>query len=164
VYRLRAHTNLLERAKRQRLELDSEIRTLRKKILDDERYLVHASARSRLQNHLLRTRPSSPPTSFIPRIHARQGPEDEEMDETDNLSHRAVTGKRKRDGIKPSHPYPCQWCLTYNHTDDDCPTPHFPCTVSTCHVPTTHLNFRPGCTAWYPEVAPDLDEELYQQE
>ncbi len=164
VYRLRAHVNLLERAKRQRTELDSEIRTLRKKILDDERYLVHASARSRLQDHLLRTRPSSPPTSFIPRIHAGQGPQDDEMDETDSLSNRAVTGKRKRGGIKPSHPYPCQWCLTYDHTEDDCPTPHFPCTISTCHVPTTHPNFKPGCTAWYPEVPPDLDEELYQQE
>jgi hypothetical protein len=34
-----------------------------------KRYLVHARARSRLQDHLLHTHPSSPPASFVPYIH-----------------------------------------------------------------------------------------------
>jgi hypothetical protein len=66
VHTLRAQINKKQNIKRQHLELDGQEREAEGKMLLVERYLVHARARSRLQDHLLRTRPSSPPSSFVP--------------------------------------------------------------------------------------------------
>ena len=57
VHMLRAQCNKLENIKRQRLELDSQERNAKKKMLDCERYLTHAAVRMCLQTHLLRTCP-----------------------------------------------------------------------------------------------------------
>jgi len=54
------------RIKRQRLELDNKEWEASKKLLDMEHYLANAAVCMRIQPHLLRTRPASPPTSFIP--------------------------------------------------------------------------------------------------
>ena len=101
---LRAQYNKLESIKRQRLDLDGQERSAKKKMLDCERYLTHAAVRTRLQTHLLRTRPTSPPSSFLPRIHAAQGPPEDQWSDVegeDSLELRAIPrdkikGKRKR--------------------------------------------------------------------
>jgi hypothetical protein len=75
------------------LELNGQEREAEGKMLLVERYLVHARARSRLQDHLLHTRPSSPPSSFVPCIHTAQGPPESEWvdeDGCDSLKCREV--------------------------------------------------------------------------
>jgi hypothetical protein len=99
-----------------------------------ERYLVHARARSRLQDHLLRTCPSPPPPSFVLRIYAAQGPPKLEWvdeDGHDSLKCQAVSkrcicflpGQKCKQSRSPT-PFP--YCLkcnedSPNHYEDDCP-------------------------------------------
>src|SRR5947209_9955195 len=93
IHMLRAQINKKQNIKQQCLELDGQEREAEGKMLLVERYLVHARARSRLQEHLLRTRPSSPPSSFVPRIHVVQGPPESEWvdkDGCDSLKCQAV--------------------------------------------------------------------------
>jgi len=78
VHTLCAQHNKLEGIKRQRLDLDSQECSAKKKMLDCERYLTHAAVCTHLQNHHLCTRPTSPPSSFLPRIHAAQGPPEDQ--------------------------------------------------------------------------------------
>ena len=66
VHTLRAQHDELMRIKRQRLELDNKERMANRKLLDMERYLAAAAVRTRLQPHLLRTRPASPPFFLYP--------------------------------------------------------------------------------------------------
>jgi hypothetical protein len=94
VHTLRAQINKKQNIKRQQLELDGQEREAEGKMLLVKQYLVHARARSRLQNHLLHTHPSSPPSSFVPCIHAAQGPPESEWvneDGRDSLKCRAVS-------------------------------------------------------------------------
>jgi hypothetical protein len=65
------------------LELDGQEQEAEGKMLLVKRYLVHARARSRLQDHLLHTCPSSPPASFVPHIHTVQGPSKSEWVDED---------------------------------------------------------------------------------
>jgi len=92
IHTLHAQINKLKGIKRQCIDLDNQERSASKKKLDCERYLTHAAVRTRLQNHLLRTRPTSPPSSFLPCIFAAQGPPEEEWSDVegeDSLEARA---------------------------------------------------------------------------
>ena len=64
--------------KRQRMELDAQGREADGKIVFVEQYLVHGRARSRIQDHLMMTRPPSPPANFVPCIFTAQGPPERE--------------------------------------------------------------------------------------
>ena len=134
VHTYRAQLTTKQNIKRQRLKLDAKEREADGKQLLCERYLTHAHARSRLQNHLLRDRPPSPPSNFIPRIHAAQGPPESEWvseDGRDSLECRAVPKRRicnlpthKRKHSRSPTPFP--YCLkcnkeSPNHYEDDCP-------------------------------------------
>ena len=134
VHTYRAQLTTKQNIKRQRLELDAKEREADGKQLLCERYLTHARARSRLQNHLLRDRPPSPPSNFVPRIHTAQGPPESEWvseDGRDSLECRAVPKRRIRN--LPTHkrkrsrsPTPFPYCLkcneeSPNHYEDDCP-------------------------------------------
>jgi len=152
VHTLRVQYDKVMRIKRQHLELDNKEREVNKKLLDMERYLANAVVCTRIQPHLLRTRPASPPLSFIPHIFAAQGPSDDQ-EETGN--------KRKRPlypyCLKCHNDYPdhvkedcplwvvCRWCYSPLHTHDDCPVPHFNCTGMSCVVPETHPNYGLIC-------------------
>ena len=131
-YRMQLTTK--QNIKRQMLELDAKEHEADGKQLLCERYLTHARARSRLQNHLLRNRPPSPPSNFIPCIHAAQGPPESEWtpgEGRDSLECHAVPKQRIRSlpgqKQKRSHsatPFP--YCLkcnedSPNHYEDDCP-------------------------------------------
>jgi hypothetical protein len=99
-----------------------------------KRYLIHARARSRLQDHLLCTHPSSPPSSFVPHIHAAQGPPESEWvneDSHDSLKCWAVSKwcirhlpgqKHKRSRSPTPFPY-CLKCNknSPNYYEDNCP-------------------------------------------
>ena len=86
VHRFRAYHNTLTSVKRQRLELDKQEDRAEAKLLTVECRLASSTIRTRLQQHLLVTRPPSPPTAtllpprhqHIPRIFAAQGPPDVE--------------------------------------------------------------------------------------
>jgi hypothetical protein len=77
VHTMRTQITKKKNIKRQRVDLDHQEREADGKLLLVEHYLVHARARTRIQDHLLVDRPPSPPSNFIPRIHAAQGPADE---------------------------------------------------------------------------------------
>ena len=172
VYRFRAYHNTLASVKRQRLELDKQEDRAETKILTVERRLASSAVRTRLQQHLLASRPPSPPTislpplrSRIPRIFAAQGPPDVEPGE-DDLERRTVLGKR-RHGAKPKFPYclkcstdkpghaveecplwkTCRWCLSTQHAHDECPSPHNSCSANRCLVYLGHPNFGSYCSA-----------------
>jgi hypothetical protein len=134
-------------------------------------YLVHARARSRLQDHLLRTCPSSPPSSFVPCIYAAQGPPKSEWvdkDGHDSLKCQAVLkrcicflpGQKCKRSRSPT-PFP--YCLkcnedSSNHYEDDCPLWKVCCwCLATDHVhnncPTPHYGcVMKKCVApsWHP--------------
>ena len=162
VHMLRAQYNKLESIKRQHLDLDSQECNANKKKLDCERYLTYAAVRTRLQTHLLRTCPSSPSSSFLPHIHAAQGPPEDQWSDIegeDSLELCAIPkdkckGKRKRtpfpyclkcsdkepdhtEGNCPLWKY-CRWCFHMDHTYNNCPTPHLQCVKDTCVVPEWH--------------------------
>src|SRR5437879_2532709 len=69
IHTLHTQINKKQNIKRQRLELDGQEREAEGKMLLVERYLVHARARSRLQDHLLHTHPASPPSRSVTPIH-----------------------------------------------------------------------------------------------
>ena len=172
VHRLRAYHNTLTSVKRQRLELNKQEDRAEAKLLTVERCLASSAIRTRLQQHLLITRPPSPPTAtllpprslHIPRIFAAQGPSDVEPGE-DDLERRTVLGKR-RHGAKPKFPYclrcstdkpghaveecplwkTCRWCLSTQHAHDECPSPHNSCSATRCLVYFGHPNFRSYCS------------------
>ena len=81
VYRFRAYHNTLTSIKRQRLELDKQEDRAEAKLLTVEQHLASSAIRTHLQQHLLVTRPPSPPTATllpscsqrIPCIFAAQG-------------------------------------------------------------------------------------------
>jgi hypothetical protein len=99
-----------------------------------EWYLVHTRARSRLQDHLLHTHPSSPSASFVLWIHAVQGPPKSEWtneDGHDSLKCWAVSKwhicflpgqkcKRSRSPTPFSYYLKCNEDSP-NHYKDDCP-------------------------------------------
>ena len=136
VHTSRAQIIKKQNIKRQRLDLDAQEREADGKLLLSECYLVHARARTRIQDHLMRERPPSPPATFVPRIHAAQGPADKPEEWTpgegrDSLECRAV--KRKHIRFLPGQkrkrsrsPTPFPYCLkcneeTPNHYEGDCP-------------------------------------------
>jgi len=161
VHTLRAQYNKLEGIKHQRIDLDNQEHSANKKRLDCKQYLTHTAVCIRLQNHLLRTQPTSPPSSFLPRISAAQGPPEDKWSDVegeDSLEARTIpknqAHKRKctpfpyclkcsdeepdhAEGDCPLWKY-CQWCFRVNHTHDDCPTPHYQCVKDTCVVPKWH--------------------------
>jgi hypothetical protein len=69
VHTLRAQYTCLANVKRQRVELDDIKCKAEKKKNTMERYLTHAAVRTCLHPHLLKERPTSPPSSIIPRLH-----------------------------------------------------------------------------------------------
>ena len=99
VHWYRAYQTELDSVKRRRVELENTQDRVEGKLLTVERYLPHAAVRTRLNPHLLKTRPPSPPTIFpsphlhVPRIFAGQGPPDSEEEDTDTCT---VLGKRLR--------------------------------------------------------------------
>ena len=170
VHRFRAYHNTLTSVKRQRLELDKQEDRVEAKLLTVERRLASSAICTRLQQHLLITRPPSPPVatrlpSHIPCIFAAQGPSKVEPGE-DDLERRTVLGKR-RHGAKPKFPYclkcstdepghvvkecplwkTCRWCLSTQHAHDECPSPHNSCSASRCLVYLGHPNFGSYCSA-----------------
>ena len=99
VHRLQGLHNIISSAKRQRLELEKKESRAEADLLIVERRLASSAVRTRLQQHLLATRPPSPPTFLlptcdyqVPRIFATQGPPDVEEGE-DSLEDRTVLGK-----------------------------------------------------------------------
>ena len=93
VHTYHAQLTAKQNIKWQRLELDAKEHEADRKQLLCERYLTHARARSRLQNHLLRDHPPSPSSNFVPCIHTAQGPPESEWvseDGRDSLECRAV--------------------------------------------------------------------------
>ena len=136
-----------------------------RKLLDMEQYLATAAVRTWLQPHLLRTRPASPPSSFIPRIFAAQGPTDEtgeQVEGEDSLEARQVTGTKRKHvpfpyclkchDVGPDHVKEdcllwviCRWCYSPLHAHDDCPAPHRNCNSMSCIVPETHPNYGLFC-------------------
>jgi len=172
VHRLRGLHNIISSAKRQRLELKKKEGRAESDLLIVERRLASSAVRTRLQQHLLATRPPSPPTFLIPtrdyrvpRIFAAQGPPDVKEGE-DSLEDRAVLGKRRR-GNKVVFPYclrcnqdapghgveecplwkTCCWCLSTQHAHDECPSPHNSCAANRCLVYFGHPNFGSYCSA-----------------
>ena len=172
IHRFRAYHNTLTSVKRQRLELDKQEYRTKAKLLTVECHLASSTIRTRLQQHLLVTRPPSPPTAtllppcsqHIPCIFAAQGPPDIEPGE-DNLERHTVLGKR-RHGAKPKFPYclrcstdkprhaveecplwkTCRWCLSTQHAHNECPSPHNSCSANHCLVYFGHPNFRRHCS------------------
>jgi len=158
---LRAQYNKLEGIKRQCIDLDNQERNANKKKLDCKWYLTHAAVHMRLQNHLLHTHPSSPPSSFLPCIFATQGPPEDEWSNVkgeDSLKLHAFpkdkSHKRKctpfpyclkcsdeepdhTEGDCPLWKY-CCWCFYVDHTHDNCPVPHYQCVQDQCIVPEWH--------------------------
>jgi len=172
VHRLRGLHNIISNAKRQHLELKKKETRAEADLLIVERRLASSAVRTRLQQHLLATRPPSPPTFLlptrdyrVPRIFAAQGPPDIEEGE-DNYEDRAVLGKRRR-GTQVKFPYclkcnhdtsghvvedcplwkTCRWCLSTQHAHDECPSPHNSCAANRCLVYFGHPNFGSYCSA-----------------
>ena len=115
------------------MELDLQERKAEEEKLTAEQYLAHAAVRTRLLPYLVLTRPRSPPTRIIPRIHAAQGPMDcdpKDCEGKDSLECRqvkkprtppgSVLGKRKE--RLPPFPY-CLKCHSEDpgHLSDECP-------------------------------------------
>ena len=171
VHMLHAQYNKLESIKRQCLDLDSQERSTKKKMLDCKRYLTHAAVRTCLQTHLLCTCPSSPPSSFLPHIHAAQGPPEDQWSDVkgkDSLELHAIS-KDKCKGKRKCTPFPyclkcndeepnhaegdcplwkyCRWCFRIDHTHDDCPTPHLQYIKDTCVMPEWHVMAGNVCPA-----------------
>jgi len=172
VHQLWGLHNIISSAKRQRLELEKKETRAEADLLIVEWRLASSAVRTRLQQHLLATRPPSPPTFLIPtrdyrvpRIFAAQGPPDVEEGE-DSLKSCAILGKRRR-GNKVVFPYclrcnqdvpghgveecplwkTCHWCLSTQHTHNECPSPHNSCTANRCLVYFGHPNFGSYCLA-----------------
>jgi len=118
-------------------------------MLDCKRYLTHATVRTCLQTHLLRTHLLSPPLSFLPHIHAAQEPPEDQWSDVkgeDSLELHTIP-KDKCKGKHKCTPFPyclkcsdeepnhaegdcplwkyCRWYFHIDHTYDDCPTPIF---------------------------------------
>ena len=101
IHRFRAYYNTLTSVKRQRLEMDKQEEHAEAKLLTVECRLASSAICTRLQQHLLVTRPPLPPTATllpshsqrIPRIFAAQGPPNVEPGE-DDLERHTVLGKR----------------------------------------------------------------------
>ena len=101
VHTLREQHLRLATIRQQRIELGRQELKAEEKKNEVERYLTHAAARTWLVPHLLRTRPRSPPSSIIPRIHAAQGPPDcnpEDCKGEDSLERRVVKKPRSPPG------------------------------------------------------------------
>jgi len=172
VHRFRGLHNIISSCKRQRLEIEKKESRAEADLLIVERCLASTAVCTRLQQHLLATRPPSPPTFLlptrdyrVPRIFAAQGPPDVEEGE-DNLEGRAVLGKRRR-GNNVIFPYclrcnqdtpghgveecplwkTCRWCLSTQHAHDECPSPHNSCAANRCLVYFGHPNFGSYCSA-----------------
>jgi hypothetical protein len=175
VYTLRAQYTHLANVKRQQVELDAIEWKAEKKKNTLERYLAHATIRTRLHPHLLKERPASPPSRITPRIHATQGPADtspEDCEGDDSLERRrvakpcnpprSVLGKRKLPPFPyclschsedPGHdsgecPYTqtCRFCWSAYHFHSKCPSPHLACSTTECIVPLNHKNIGTICS------------------
>jgi len=99
VHRYRGYHNIISNAKRQRLELEKKETQAEANLLTVEWRLASSAVQTCLQQHLLATRPPSPPTFLlpthghrVPQIFAAQGPPNVKEGE-DNLECRAVLGK-----------------------------------------------------------------------
>jgi len=159
-----------------------------------ERYLTHAAVRTHLLPHLLWTRPPSPPTIFpsprihIPRIFAGQGPADNEDDDTN--THTVLRKRLRHRPQKPVFPYclrcnesspdhpkdlcplwkTCRWCMSTQHSHNECPSPHLTCELKWCVMTYDHPNYGLGCPALPSSAlayemqlaAWDYDGELYK--
>ena len=191
VHRYRAYQVELDNVKRRKVELQNNEDHAQNKLITVERYLTHAAIRTCLVPHLVKTHPPSPPTTFpiphIPRIFAGQGPPDDDED-TDTCT---VLRKRLwRQPQKPVFPYclrcnesgpnhsedlcplakTCRWCMSTQHSHDECPTPHLTCKMKWCVVTFDHPNYGLGCLALPSSAlaykmqlaAWDYDKELYQ--
>ena len=173
IHRFRAYHNTLTSVKRQHLDLDKQEDRAEAKLLMVECCLASSAICTCLQQHLLVTWPLSPPTATllpphdqcILHIFTAQGPPDVEPGE-DDLERCTVLGKR-RHGAKPKFPYclrcstdepghaveecplwkTCQWCLSTQHTHNECPSPHNSCSANHCLVYFGHPNFRSYCSA-----------------
>jgi len=190
VHRYRAYQIELDRVKRRKVELQNKEDQAQNKLLTVERYLAHAAVCTCLTPHLLKTCPSSPPTTFpiphIPCIFAGQGPPDDKDTDT-----RTVLGKRLHHRPqKPIFPYclrcnksdpdhsqnlcplskTCRWCMSTQHSHDECPAPHLMCKLKWCVVTYDHPNYGLGCPALPSSAlayemqlaAWDYDGELYK--
>ena len=169
--------NIISSAKRQRLELEKKEVQAEADLLVVEQCLASSAVRTCLQQHLLATRPPSPPTFLVPThdyqvpcIFTTQGPPNVEEGE-DNLEHCTVLGKRHQ-GTQVKFPYclkcnhdtpghvvedcplwkTCRWCLSTQHTHDNCPSPHNSCSVNRCLVYFGHPNFGSYCLVTPAEV------------
>ena len=167
----RAYQNELANVKRQRVKLNNAEDRAQTKLLTVECYLTHSAVRTCLQPHLVKTRPSLPPTIFpsltlhIPQIFASQGPPDNKEEDTDTCT---VLGKRLcRCPQKPIFPYclkcnesgpdhpedlcplwkTCCWCMDTQHAHNKCPTPHATCKMKWYVVMYDHSNYRDRCPA-----------------
>ena len=76
IHTLREQHLHLATIRQQQVELGRQELKAEEKKNKMERYLTHVAARTCLVPHLLCTRPRSPPSSIVPRIHAAQGPPD----------------------------------------------------------------------------------------
>ena len=190
MHRYQTYQIKLDRVKQRKVELQNEEDRAQSKLLTVERYLAHAAVRTRLMPHLLKTHPLSPPTTFpiphIPRIFAGQGPPDDE--DTDMHT---VLGKRLRHRPqKPVFPYclrcnksdpdhsqslcplskTCQWCMSTQHSHDECPATYLMCELKRCVVTYDHPNYGLRCLALPSSAlayemqlaAWDYDGELYK--
>ena len=171
VHRLRGYHNI-SWVKRQCLELDKEETNAEAKLLTVEQHLASSAVCTCLQQHLLAICPPSPPTFLIltqdywvPCIFAAQGPPDIEEGK-DSLEERIVLGKQHW-GTTVKFPYclrcnqdspghrveecplwkTCCWCLSTQHSHDNCPSPHTSCSVNCCLVYFGHPNFSSYCSA-----------------
>jgi len=188
VHRLWALHNIISSAKRQRLELEKKETQAEADLLIVERRLASSAVRTRLQQHLLATRPPSPPTFLIPtcdyrvpHIFAAQGPPDVEEGE-DNLECCAILGKQHRGNkvtflycLKCNQDTPdhrveecplwktCCWCLSTQHTHDECPSPHNSCAANRCLVYFGHPNFSSYCSATPARLLHHELEVAYQE-
>ena len=172
-YRFRAYHNTLTSIKRQCLDLDKQKDHVEAKLLTVEQRLTSSTICTHLQQHLLVTRPPSPPMAIllppcsqhILCIFAIQGPPDMEPRE-DDLERCTILGKRHH-GVKPKFPYclrcstdkpshaikecplwkTCWWYLSTQHAHNKCPSPHNSCKASCCLVYFGHPNFRSYCSA-----------------
>jgi len=155
VHMLHAQYNKLENIKCQCLDLDSQ----------EKQYLTYTTVCTCLQTHLLHTCPLSPPSSFLPCIHAAQEPPEDQWSDVegkDSLELCAIPkGKCKRTPFpyclkcsdeEPDHAKGdcplwkyCRWCFCADHSHDDCPTPHFQCIKDTCVIPKWHSMVGNAC-------------------
>jgi len=160
VHMLRAQYNKLESIKQQCIDLNNQERSANKKKLDCEQYLTHATVCTCLQNHLLHTHSSFPPSSFLPHLFAAQGlPKDKwsNVKGDDSLKLHAIPKNKSykckhtpfpyclnRSDKEPNHAEGdcplwkyCHWCFHINHTHNNCP-------VLTTNALGTHVSFWGG--------------------